>query len=195
MAAFLAALPLLAVSMIPTHATTGCGRSSLEEQVDRADLIVLGTTISSRDLTLTSPDFPFDLSVLVMKVAVDGYVKGSGPATIEHETLLNVEGNPFFTEIGDRDLLLLRSRDDGSYVTSVCAGNRTVTSENEQEVQARITEIGQILHPGTDVANLPAPAPPLDPGSRDFVPGVLLAAAAFGALLAAGALLFARRPG
>ena len=193
LAALLAVLPVLIVSTTPAHACT-CARLSFQEKVERADLIVLGTTVRVRDgiITLSNGD---EYDALVTSVAVDGYLKGIGPPTLEHSAPRGGAACQYFPEIGDRNLLLLSSRDDGSYSTSTCAGNMNATFDNEERVQARVTEIGQLLYPGTDVADLPPLAPPIGSDSRDILPGVLLATAAFGALLAVGALVFARRPG
>lgn len=184
LAALLVALPLWAVTATPAYACS-CMSSTLEEQVAQADLIVVGTTVHVRDDAISS------ISQTATFV-VAGYVKGSGPPILEHQTGVQSEACQYLTEIGGRYLLLLRSRDDGPYLTSTCSGNLDVTSEDGETASAYIDEIGLILHPGVDVADLPAPAPPLDPGSRDFLPGVILSTAAFAALLAAGALIFRR---
>lgn len=207
LAALLVAVPLWATTATPAHA---CICIAGEDVVGKADLIVVARVEEFRRLDpqpLSPPSGPrAHASEIGVVLAIEEYIKGSGPSTLIATQLAYTEIGPrgqieaigwtacdTFNFLGVRYVLFLRLWSDGQYHAGACSGTRTITAETEQSARDYIETIRQALE-------APTPLPPPDEfpvvgtgtESVDSVRWAIPAAAAFGALLAAGALLFRR---
>lgn len=216
LAAFLAVVPVLVVSTTPAHACV-CIARPLEEMVAEADLIVVGTVEEFRaiDPLPSSPQSgpSLEFSRVDVVIAVDEYVKGSGSGTEvatqratgggygpdgELEAIIGTSCDTF-SRLGDRYVLLLRRGQDGLQRAGACGGTATIRSGDEARAVDYVERIRLILEEPPPTEQPPPTVDFPDTGtagvSANAQPSAMVAAGGFGALLAAGALLFARRPG
>lgn len=218
LAAILLALPLWVTFATPASACT-CGHNPLEARVSRADLIVVGTGQGLKLLgpvPAAPPLSPPGQAVVSggpgeSTVAVEEYVKGSGPSTLslyvasttvifdEAGQIVRISG-PLTScavtpQSGDRFLLFLTQRQDGRYDTDVCAGSVGFDG-NDAAVLALIQQIRLILQgpsPTATVNALPRSGAAVDSSAGKSLWPVL-AAGGVGLLLSSSALFLLRRP-
>ena len=218
LAAFLAVTPLLVVSATPAHACR-C-RGSVEENVAAAEIIAVGAVREIRAIEplLTEPIQRTGIEVVI---SIEEYIKGSGSGTEVATQLafvqrlgpsgelepIGVSTCDTFGSLGGRYVLLLRRGEDDLLHAGPCNGSRSITVGGEEAAGEYVEQIRLILEQPAPEIELPdtgtggASAEP-SRSSRTFevLQGAafsgttLQAAGALGALLAAGALLVARRP-
>jgi hypothetical protein len=213
-AATLFALPLIVALHTPAYACS-CAAPTIEEQVQEASLIVIGTATDHEIVgaapTPPPPASPPDAYVppvsaeIETTVAVDDYLKGSGPEVLgvrEYAEITFDEGNEpqitegltslcnFALDVDEAYVLFLYRRDDGELVPNWCGGVVWITSENEAEVAALIAQVEALLEPpvaatATVVADELPPAGSAGGATRN-APWTTIA---IGGALAAAALL------
>ncbi len=152
LAATLAASPQ--VLPIGTAYACSCVQSNLDEHVERANLIVLGTVVRIDEVA--NEDLTDELRTNYnLTVAVGEQLKGSAPAsvTVRDATLQSSACSAFSPDaVGQEFLLFLRWNDDGLLTTSSCAGSATVWedpafAEHVEQIRETQEEGGNLLLP------------------------------------------------
>lgn len=153
LAALLLALPLWVALRTPAHACS-CTAPTVQDWVDRVDVIVVGEVQNLSQSAMLNPDPDIDGPLYEMTIGVEEYLKGSGGPT-----LILVSGRAtscdVFGDVGDRFLLGLTRRDDGRY-SSISCNAALITPETESDVAAFIGRIREVLL----LATATSPSPP-----------------------------------
>ena len=192
LAALLLALPLWAVTATPAYACT-CLPTTVAERVSAVDLIILDTVETIERIGDPPPEGEYDDRSMRVTVAVDEYLKGTGPDEIVH--IERAGGSAMCqvgSEVGVAYLLFFGPPDDdGQYATSICGGSTRAANEDF------VAEVRQILQ---GPAQTPTVGAFPDTGSAGGSPtsSILwpaIAAGGVGTLLASAALFALRRPG
>ena len=143
-----------------------CAAFDTQELVAMAEFVVLGTVVQvdladDQDLNV----FPYEYNV---KVAVNEYLKGSGPDqfVVQDFSLQGSACSPFDPDPLDQEFLLFLNDRQGHLRTSTCAGSgRVGDSERAQQRIAEIREIvGQQEQPGETPVLTATPGTPQLPG-------------------------------
>jgi len=200
---FLVAALVAAPQVLPTPTAHACSCNSLTlvEQVERAEFIVLG--VVTRIEQVGDPDAPVFPPEYDIDVAVDEYLKGSGPDSVVVQNFsLDSDGCSAFERdsVGQEHLLFL-SRFEDRLRTGTCEGSGRVTdhpswSESIEEVRRIVSR--QVEPTATEQAtSITTPAATETPvatdlpetGSGDGTDGTLVAVSAIAAaVLGLGAL-------
>lgn len=217
LAAALVALPVSFVRLLPAYACS-CAIRTLPQVVQDADLIVVGRagpaqlTFTSEPTPLSPPSGTVRSAEAGATFAVDEYLKGSGPGSLDfsigtavvQSTAEDVEdwimsaACQYYPGEGDLAILFLYRLEDGRYTTSTCSGSTSASDGDEARVLDRIAEVREILQgPATPTATPVSVELPPTGASRDgpasSVSWWAAAAIGAGALGAAGVLLGLRR--
>ena len=214
LAALLLAASFWTLTVTPAEACSCVGWTP-EEQVARADLIVIGTTTDQRlsDPTPTPPSSsePYVLlhDGIETELTVEEYMKGTGPAELvlvsrgalqydlDGEVQITPGSDPscgFVPEVDARYLFFLRSSDDSRHRIGSYGGQFRIAAGDEAAL-ARVEEIRQL-------AQQPQPTPAVDglpdtgsagTGAHDYVFLSVIAVAGAGAALFATGIFAIRR--
>ena len=200
MAAFRVFLIVLALTapVWALHATNvsacTCGIQLLEDSVAQAEFIVLGTV---ERVEATDPPQEvaqeFDkLPWLVSTVLVEEYLKGSGPATVQHTFLGNFAGCQSGNREGNRYLLAYVRRSDGTLGTSFCSGSLDLTGASGEAAAQHVQDVRELLE--NPVVGFPDTGTGTgDPGDSSLGWQVTAAAGVALAVSASAALVALRR--
>ncbi len=159
-----ATLPLsivLALLFAPLQTLSGtayacsCIETTVEERVQSADVVALGTVVSLYEDETTEDGIFVDMDGVVR---VSAYYKGSGPSEIAvddpaHEGVCGILGDD---SVG-REAVLFLELSDGEYLTHLCAGSQIIYGD-EDFLAGTIAEIEAVTGPGQP----PDGAPPHD---------------------------------
>ncbi len=133
-----------------------CIETTLEERVQSADIVAIGTVISLyEDQSTDTPPGSTDLDAVV---SVSAYYKGSGPAEIAVDDPPD-GGTCGIISAGSvgREAVLYLELSDGEYLTHLCAGSHFI-SGNDEFLAGTIAAIEAVTGPGQP----PGEAPPQD---------------------------------
>ena len=149
-----------------TAEACSCAAFDTQELVAMAEFVVLGTVVQvdladDQDLNV----FPYEYNV---KVAVNEYLKGSGPdqVVVQDFSLQGSACSPFDPDPLDQEFLLFLNDRQGHLRTSTCAGSGRVG--DSEQWQEHIEEIRQIVseqeQPGETPELTATPGTPQLPG-------------------------------
>ena len=201
-------LPLAALAIAGVLLPTGirpayaCSCTALipQQHVDNADVIVIGTVVQLID---TSEQFPAapeksegtgiaSITDVDAVVAVERYLKGTGPAQVEVDDPPSGGTCGFFDQasLGKRYLLFLTG-ETSPFQAHLCSGSTLIV--DDQFNQQFLQDVKAITGPGVPPATGTAP-PVAEPGA-DFpwLPIILGSSLGASALIAASAFLLRRR--
>jgi hypothetical protein len=167
-AAALFALPLVVVLQTPAYACS-CADLTLEQRVDLADVIFVGTTESRRvigplpePVPLSEPLTASTTAEIETTVAVQEYLKESGPESLAVRSMAFVSihqgqepavfeqsgpGCQFAPVLGMDYLFFSFRRDDGLLSVGVCGMSIPIDDWSGSQVLAMIDEIRALLAP------------------------------------------------
>nr|AUF80927.1 hypothetical protein S36_0540 [uncultured bacterium]AUF80948.1 hypothetical protein S37_0561 [uncultured bacterium] len=149
-----ATLPLpivLALLFAPLQTLSGtayacsCIETTVEERVQSADVVAIGTVVSLYEDETTEDGIFVDIDGVVR---VSAYYKGSGPSEIAvddpaHEGVCGIIGDD---SVG-REAVLFLELSDGEYLTHLCAGSQIIHGD-EDVLAGTIAAIEAVTGPG-----------------------------------------------
>ena len=125
-----------------------CVETTVEERVQSADVVAIGTVVSLFDDPADNPGGGMTLRDMDGLVRVSAYYKGSGPPEIAVDDPPDGGTCGFVSSdsVG-QDAVLFLTLSDGEYLTNICAGSHFITGDEDFRAET-IAAIEAVTGPG-----------------------------------------------
>lgn len=143
---------VLALLFAPLQTLSGtayacsCIQTTVEERVQSADVVAIGTVVSVFEDPTDNPGGGMTLRDMDGVVSVSAYYKGSGPSEIAVDDPPSTCGVISERDIG-QEIVLFLWIDAGEYLTHLCSGSHFIHGNQDLRAEA-IAEIEAVTGPG-----------------------------------------------